>query len=108
MFAPRSQPQVDLADQDRVQSGRFCPQTGRKPPATAVPRDFSSWPAPCLKESMKVAAKHEDPKALDYFSSTIVPCQTLRAVAVFTIKHAVLLVGFTAGIMALVRLILAD
>lgn len=57
---------------------------------------------------MKVAAKHEDPKALDYFSSTIVPCQTLRAVAVFTIKHAVLLVGFTAGIMALVRLILAD
>jgi hypothetical protein len=57
---------------------------------------------------MKVAAKQEDPKALDYFSSTIIPVQTLRAVAVLTLKHAVLVVGFTAGVVALVRLILAD
>ena len=57
---------------------------------------------------MKVAAKQEDPKALDYFTSTIIPVQTLRAVAVLTLKHAVLLVGFTAGVMALVRLLLAD
>ena len=57
---------------------------------------------------MKVAAKQEDPKALDYFTSTITPCRTLRAVAVLTLKHAVLLVGMTAGIMALVRLVLAD
>ena len=57
---------------------------------------------------MKVAAKQEDPKALDYFSSTIIPVQTLRAVAVLTLKHAVLLVGFTAGVMALVRLLLAN
>lgn len=57
---------------------------------------------------MKVAAKEEDRKALDYFTSTIIPVQTLRAVAVLTLKHAVLLVGFTAGVVALVRLILAD
>jgi hypothetical protein len=57
---------------------------------------------------MKVAAKEEDRKALDYFTSTIIPCKTLRAVAVLTLKHAVLLVGFTAGIVALVRLVLAD
>lgn len=57
---------------------------------------------------MKVAAKQEDPKALDYFTAQIIPAQTLRAVAVLTMKHAVLLVGFTAGVMALVRLILAD
>jgi len=57
---------------------------------------------------MKVAAKQEDPKALDYFTSTIIPARTLRAVAVLTLKHAVLLVGFTAGVMALVRLVLAD
>ena len=57
---------------------------------------------------MKVAAKQEeDPKALDYFTSTITPCR-LRAMAVLTLKHAVLLIGFTAGIMALVRLVLAD
>ncbi|HLX72960.1 MAG TPA: hypothetical protein VKV04_25325 [Verrucomicrobiae bacterium] len=56
---------------------------------------------------MKVAAK-ENRKALDYFSSTIVPSQALQAVAVLTIKHAVLLIGFGVGVMALVRLILAD
>jgi hypothetical protein len=57
---------------------------------------------------MKVAAKTEDPKALDYFTCSIIPARTLRAVAVLTLKHAVLLVGFTAGMMALVRLVLAD
>jgi hypothetical protein len=57
---------------------------------------------------MKVAAKQEDPKALDYFTSTIIPVQTLRAVAVLTLKHAVLLIGFTAAVMALMRLVLAD
>jgi hypothetical protein len=57
---------------------------------------------------MKVAAKQEDPKTVDYFTSTIIPVQTLRAVAVLTLKHAVLLVGFTAGVMALVRFVLAD
>jgi hypothetical protein len=57
---------------------------------------------------MKVAANKEDPKALDYFTSTIIPVRTLRAVAVLTLKHAVLLVGFTAGVVALVRLVLAD
>jgi hypothetical protein len=55
---------------------------------------------------MKVAAKQEDPKALDYFTSTIIPAQ--RAVAVLTLKHAVLLVSFTAGVVALMRLVLAD
>lgn len=57
---------------------------------------------------MKVVAKDEDRKALDYFSATIIPVQTVRAVAVLTMKHALLLVGFTAGVMALVRLVLAD
>jgi len=57
---------------------------------------------------MKVAAKQEDPKALDYFTSTIIPAQALRAVAVLTLRHAFLLVGFVAGMMALVRLLLAD
>ncbi len=56
---------------------------------------------------MKVAARH-NPKAIDYFTSTIIPCRTLRAVAVLTIKHAVLLVGITAVMMSLVRLLLAD
>ena len=57
---------------------------------------------------MKVAAKQEEPKSLDYFSSTIIPVHTLRAVAVCTLKHAVLLVGFTAVVIALVRMLLAD
>jgi hypothetical protein len=57
---------------------------------------------------MKVAAKQEEPKTLDYFSSTIIPVHTLRAVAVCTLKHAVLLVGFTAVVIALVRMLLAD
>ena len=57
--------------------------------------------------SMKVAAK-ENRKALDYFSSTIIPSQALQTIAVLTIKHAVLLIGFGVGVMALVRLILAD
>ena len=56
---------------------------------------------------MKVAAK-ENRKSLDYFTSTIIPSQALQAVAVLTIKHAVLLIGFGVGVMALVRLILAD
>ncbi|HXT09966.1 MAG TPA: hypothetical protein VN873_00235 [Candidatus Angelobacter sp.] len=56
---------------------------------------------------MKVAAKQEDPKALDYFTSTIMPCR-LRAVAVLTMKHAVLLVGVTAVVIALMRFVLAD
>jgi len=57
---------------------------------------------------MKVAAKQEDPKALDYFSSTIIPAHALRAVAVMTLRHAILLVGCTAGVVALMRLVLAD
>jgi len=57
---------------------------------------------------MKVAAKEEDRKAVDYFTSTIIPCQKFRAVAVVTLKHAVLLIALTAGMMALVRLVLAD
>ena len=66
------------------------------------------WHAACVgKNGMKVAAK-ENQKALDYFTSTITPCHHLRAVAVLTIKHAVLLIGFGVGVMALVRLILAD
>ena len=58
---------------------------------------------------MKVAAK-QNHRAIDYFTSTIIPCHGLRlqAVAVLTIKHAVLLVSFGVGMMALVRLILAD
>jgi hypothetical protein len=66
------------------------------------------WHAACEgKNGMKVAAK-ENRKALDYFTSTIIPSQALQAVAVLTIKHAVLLIGFGVGVMALVRLILAD
>jgi hypothetical protein len=56
---------------------------------------------------MKVAA-NQDRKALDYFTSTIIPCQALRAVAVVTLKHGLLLVGLTVGMMALVRQILAN
>jgi hypothetical protein len=58
--------------------------------------------------TMKVAAKEEDRKALDYFTSTIIPCKTLRAAVALTLKHAVLLIGFVAGVMALVRLVLAN
>jgi hypothetical protein len=57
---------------------------------------------------MKVAAKQEDRKAIDYFTSQITPVHTLRAVAVLQLRHAFMLVGFVAGIMALVRLVLAD
>jgi hypothetical protein len=56
---------------------------------------------------MKVAAR-QDSKALDYFTSTIIPCGTLRAAAVLTIKHALLLVGFAVALMALMRQLLAD
>lgn len=56
---------------------------------------------------MKVAAK-KNQKGLDYFTSTIIPCRALQAVGILTIKHAVLLVGFGMGMIALVRLILAD
>ena len=57
--------------------------------------------------AMKVAAKEEDRKSLDYFTSQITPVH-LRAVAVLQLRHAFLLVGFTAVVMALVRLVLAD
>jgi hypothetical protein len=56
---------------------------------------------------MKVAAKEEDRKALDYFTSQITPVH-LRAVAVLQLRHAFLLVGITAVVMALVRFVLAD
>jgi len=56
---------------------------------------------------MKVAAK-QNHRALDYFTSTIIPSHSLQAVAVLTIKHAVLLISFGVAMMALVRLILAD
>ena len=58
-------------------------------------------------ESMKVAGTR-DPRTLDGFTSKIVPCRKLRAVAVLTIKHALLLVGFAVAIMVLMRLLLAD
>ena len=57
---------------------------------------------------MKVAAKQEDRKALDYFTSQLIPVQTLRAVAAVQLRHAFMLVGFVAVAMALVRLVLAD
>jgi len=58
--------------------------------------------------AMKVAAKEEDRKALDYFTSQIAPVHAFRAVAVLQLRHAALLVGFVAVAMALVRLLLAD
>ena len=58
--------------------------------------------------AMKVAAKQEDPKTLDYFTSQITPVHALRAVAVLQLRHAFLLVAFTGTVMALVRLLLAD
>ncbi len=64
-------------------------------------------PTHAIGGAMKVAAK-EKHKAIDYFTSTIIPCKALQAVGVLTVKHAVLLVGFGVGMMALVRLILAD
>jgi len=57
---------------------------------------------------MKVAAKEEDRKALDYFTAQITPVHALRAAAVLKLRHAFLLVAFTAVAMALVRLVLAD
>jgi len=56
---------------------------------------------------MKVAAK-QNGKSIDDFTCTILPCRMFRAVAALTIKHIVLLVGFGVGLMALVRLVLAD
>ena len=56
---------------------------------------------------MKVAAK-QNGKSLDDFTCTILPCRMFRAVAALTIKHIVLLVGLGVGMMALMRLILAD
>lgn len=56
---------------------------------------------------MKVAAK-QNGKDLDDFTCTILPCRMFRAVAALTLKHIVLLVGFGVGLMALVRLVLAD
>lgn len=56
---------------------------------------------------MKVAAK-QNGKPLDDFTCTILPCRMFRAVAALTLKHVVLLIGFGAGLMALVRLVLAD
>jgi len=58
-------------------------------------------------EWMKVAAS-QTPKALDHFTSTIIPCRTLQAARVLTIKHAAVLVGFAVAMMALVRQCLAD
>lgn len=55
-----------------------------------------------------VAAKEEDRKALDYFSSTIIPARALCPGAKCTLKHAALLVGLMAVAMALVRFVLAD
>ena len=72
------------------------------------PVKFFHWPGLCLKGSMKVAAKEEDRKALDYFTSQITPVQTLRACAVLQLRHAFMLVGFAAVAMALVRFLLAD
>jgi hypothetical protein len=57
---------------------------------------------------MKVEAKQEDRKALDYFTSQIMPVHTLRAVSVLQLRHAFMLVGFVAAAMALVRLVLAN
>jgi len=57
---------------------------------------------------MKVAAKQEDPKTLDYFTSQITPVHALRGIAVLQLRHAFLLVAFTGTVMALVRLLLAD
>lgn len=56
---------------------------------------------------MKVAAR-QDWKALDHFTCRIAPCGTFRVVAVLTIKHAVLLVGFAVATIALMRQLLAD
>jgi hypothetical protein len=69
---------------------------------------FRLGPSYAQKRGMKVAAK-QDRKALDYFTSTIIPVHcSLQAVAVLTLKHAVVLIGFAVGMMALVRQILAD
>lgn len=56
---------------------------------------------------MKVPAR-QDWKPLDHFTCTIAPCRLLRAAAVLTIKHAVLLVGFAVATIALMRQLLAD
>lgn len=56
---------------------------------------------------MKAIVRHHR-KALDYFTSTIIPHQALQAVAVFSLKHGVLIFGLTAGAMAVVRQLLAD
>lgn len=94
---------------DRVYSGHICLLARRKRPFLRHLQHFLRLARPMLKGGMmKVAAKQEDPKALDYFTTTITPVHTLRAAAVLTLKHAVLLVGFTAVVMALVRLVLAD
>lgn len=68
-----------------------------------------AWVGPpdASRDAMKVAAK-QNGKSLDDFTCTILPCRMFRAVAALTIKHIVLLVGFGVGMMALVRLILAD
>jgi hypothetical protein len=56
---------------------------------------------------IKVAAI-QDSKALDHFTSTIVPCGMIRGAAVLSIKHVLLLLGFAVGTIALVRELLAD
>jgi hypothetical protein len=56
---------------------------------------------------MKDAARL-NPKALDYFTSTIIPRPMLPQVAILTIKHAVLLIGLTMTMMAFVRQCLAN
>jgi hypothetical protein len=91
-------------------NGTFLSPNETKITFQASPKGLSAVGPTYAKDGcMKVAAKQEeDPKALDYFTTTIIPVRTLRAVAVLTLKHAVLLVGFTAGVIALVRFVLAD
>ena len=98
--------QMDIVPFDaQLQSGTVLSSNRTKSGVLAA---IIRWPGVCLgRRDMKVAAK-ENRKALDYFTSTITPCHHLRAFAVLTIKHAVLLIGFGVGVMALVRLILAD
>jgi len=67
---------------------------------TKVP---DTTPAGC----MKIEAR-QDPKALDNFTATIIPCRMLRAAAGLTIGHAALLIVIAAAIIELVRQLLAD
>lgn len=61
-----------------------------------------------LRKFRPKRAARQDPNPIDHFTSTIIPCRTLRSVAVPTIKHVLLLVGFAAALVALIRQLLAD